>query len=138
MNLRLGEKQEWFFRFNHKLDDWLLAQAGVEVRGGEFWRHPDMAHRNSITCRVCGLDKGVAHWDHKFKPVGIADSNHCRKLATDKNIFVNGVWQTKSSDLADVGAKWKSMSTSAVTCCWGGDFRNPDGNHFSFLHGKVR
>ena len=138
--MRLGEKQELFYRMNHKFDDWVLRQAGVEIRGGELWRPPAQALLNSETCRRCEFSvwDHTLNFGHKFTPVGIKNSNHCRKLAIDKNVFVHGVWITDSTDLTDLGEKWESMSRDSLVCCWGGRFRNPDGNHFSFLHGRVR
>ena len=139
--MKLGQKQELFYRFNHHLDEWILSQAGVEIRGGELYRPPSQAKWNSEHCQICKEAK-IYHGpntDHKFAPIGIANSNHCRKLASDKNIFVNGVWVTRSVDLTDIGEYWEGMSTDEVTCCWGGRFKSPgpDGNHFSFLHGRT-
>lgn len=140
--MRLGQKQELFYRFNHHLDEWILSQAGVEIRGGELWRPNSQAIWNASHCRVCKEPKWWhspdGNLDHKFIPIGIKNSNHCRKLASDKNIFVNGVWVTRSVDLTDLGEYWEKMSTDEVTCCWGGRFKHPDGNHFSFLHGRTR
>ena len=138
--MRLGAKQELFYRWNHHLDEWILSQAGVEIRGGELYRTPAAAMWNSTHCRVCQEPKWAhtTETDHKFTPIGIKNSNHCIKLASDKNVFVNGVWVTRSEDLVDLGEYWERMSNDEVTCCWGGRFKHPDGNHFSFLHGRTR
>lgn len=60
---------------------------------------------------------------------GIANSLHSERLAIDLNFFKSGVWVTDGSELADIGAWWKSLSPMHF---WGGDFSTrPDGNHFS-------
>lgn len=60
---------------------------------------------------------------------GISHSLHTQRLAIDLNFFKNGVWVTDGSELADVGAWWKSLGPDHY---WGGDFKsNSDGNHFS-------
>jgi len=135
----LGRKQELFYRMNNEFDRWLLGHEGLEIRGGELYRPGEQAFLNSITCRVCQeLEDQHDTLNHKFKPVGIANSNHCRKLASDKNIFIEGRWIRDSEELRWAGVEWKRRSTDQVTCCWGGDFSNPDGNHFSFEHEGVR
>ena len=66
---------------------------------------------------------------------GIKNSNHRRKLAVDLFRYVPG--QGVTWDLAayaPLGEKWKTMHELAR---WGGDFRNRDAVHFSFLHNGV-
>lgn len=61
-------------------------------------------------------------------------SCHALKLAHDWNLFINGVYQKKTSAHAALGKFWKERGGS-----WGGDFvDNPDGNHYSLKHGGVR
>ena len=60
---------------------------------------------------------------------GIVNSLHIQRLAIDLNFFKSGQWIQDGSQLADLGAWWKSLGPMY---CWGGDFpRRPDGNHFS-------
>jgi len=108
-----------------------------------------MAEFNSMVCRVC---KGWKNRDphkhhptqpHRFKAVGIKNSLHCLKLASDKLLFVNGIWQQRTEQYRELGEQWKGMSGTyrgiKVVCCWGGDFRNrPDGNHFSITHNGIK
>lgn len=53
-------------------------------------------------------------------------SFHPRRLAVDLNLFVDGVYRRDTDAYAALGAYWKSIGGT-----WGGDFKSPDGNHFS-------
>ncbi|AJI86362.1 D-alanyl-D-alanine carboxypeptidase family protein [Yersinia rochesterensis] len=65
---------------------------------------------------------------------GISNSLHTSRLAVDFNLFINGVYKTKSEDFLPLGKYWESIGGS-----WGGRFKsNPDGNHFSLEHNGVR
>lgn len=92
---------------------------GYTVRGGELWRTPEQAARNAATGK------------------GIANSLHVEKLAIDLNLFRNGKFLTRSEDHKPLGEFWESLH---VLCCWGGRFRDrngnpkPDGNHYSIRH----
>lgn len=92
----------------------LIQQAiifGYTVTLGEAYRTPQQA----------ALDAQAG--------TGIAHSLHIDKLAIDLNFFKSGVWVTDGSELADIGAWWKSLGPMYF---WGGDFvTRPDGNHFS-------
>lgn len=86
-------------------------ELGYTVTGGEWWRTPQQAQWNA--------DHGT----------GISHSLHLERLAIDLNFFKGGVLITDGSQLADVGAWWKSLGPAYR---WGGDFKSlPDGNHFS-------
>ena len=70
-----------------------------------------------------------------------SSKNSCHKLrlAVDLNLFSldssgNATYLTKSSDHAPFGDFWKTLHENAR---WGGDFRRPDGNHYSFAHWGV-
>jgi hypothetical protein len=139
----LGTKQEIFTRLTNELETWMLARPGVEIRGGEWWRTETQARWNANHCRKCHKHKQTHLGEsHKFRPIGIVNSNHRLKLAKDYNVFKNGVWLKNSVDLKWAGEHWKALSGTyrdiEITCCWGGDFRRPDGNHFSLLHKGVR
>ena len=59
------------------------------------------------------------------------NSNHYIKLAADLNLFLNNKYLDKTEDHKQLGDYWKSLHH---LCRWGGDFSNPDGNHYSLLH----
>jgi len=65
-----------------------------------------------------------AHDGHK------ENSKHYKKLAADLNLFKDGVYLTKTSDHAPLGAYWRSLDDK---CVWGGDF--DDGNHYQYTEG---
>lgn len=54
---------------------------------------------------------------------------HPRGLAIDLNLFKDGQYLGDTEDHAPLGAYWKSLDPE---CTWGGDFKNPDGNHYSY------
>jgi len=60
-------------------------------------------------------------------------SFHYRGLAADINLFKNGVYLRKTEDHQQFGDYWKSLDD---LCTWGGDFKRPDGNHYSFGEGR--
>ena len=64
-----------------------------------------------------------AHDGHKD------NSFHYIRLAIDLNLFKNEVYLTQTEDHKPLGDYWKSLHPK---CTWGGDFSNPDGNHYSF------
>jgi hypothetical protein len=72
------------------------------------------------------------------KGSGIKNSLHLDKLAIDLNLFINGVYKTDSKDHKPLGDYWKSLSTKDYQCCWGGDFKKPDGNHYSIEHEGIK
>jgi hypothetical protein len=59
------------------------------------------------------------------------NSFHYRRLAIDLNLFRDGKYLTNTRDHAILGAYWKSIGGS-----WGGDFKSPDGNHYSLGEDK--
>ena len=56
------------------------------------------------------------------------NSLHHLGLANDLDLYFNGVYLTRTEDHKFSGDKWKSMHP---LCRWGGDFKHPDGNHYS-------
>jgi len=65
---------------------------------------------------------------------GISNSLHLQKLAIDLNLFKDGKYLSASADHAELGAYWKTLDPENR---WGGDFRKPDGNHYSMTHNGV-
>ena len=53
-------------------------------------------------------------------------SFHYKRLAIDLNLFRNGKYLRETEDHKPLGVFWKSIGGT-----WGGDFKNPDGNHYS-------
>lgn len=62
---------------------------------------------------------------------GAAKSFHKKRLAMDLNLFRNGKYLPNTTDHAQLGAWWKSKGGT-----WGGDFKTPDGNHYSLGEGR--
>ena len=61
--------------------------------------------------------------------IGILDSQHCKRLAIDLNLFSSdGEYLTRTEDYKDFGSYWKSLSPNNR---WGGDFHNVNGETFS-------
>lgn len=120
MTLTLLEKQKAFSRCVSKfIND--LALRGYSVTLGEAYRPPAVAN--------------IYASENK----GIANSNHIIRLAIDLNLFLDKKWLQTVEELTIPGALWKSYSTDTIECAWGGDFKpNPDSDHYSFLHGKIR
>lgn len=58
-------------------------------------------------------------------------SYHYKRLAIDLNLFKDGKYLSRTEEHAELGAYWKRIGGT-----WGGDFKNPDGNHYSYLEGK--
>ena len=53
-------------------------------------------------------------------------SFHYKRLAIDLNLFIDGTYQTSTKSHKKLGKYWKAMGGT-----WGGDFKRPDGNHYS-------
>jgi hypothetical protein len=54
-------------------------------------------------------------------------SFHYKRLAVDFNLFIDNTYQTTTESHKPLGEYWKSIGGT-----WGGDFKNPDGNHYSY------
>lgn len=59
------------------------------------------------------------------------NSNHYLKIAGDLNLFKDKKFLTSTKSHAQLGAFWKSLHPLNR---WGGDFSDPDGNHYSMEH----
>lgn len=55
------------------------------------------------------------------------ESFHYRRLAIDLNLFKDGEYLTETSDHEPLGVFWESIGGT-----WGGRFKHPDGNHYSY------
>lgn len=101
--MRLLEAQQIFVLNIAKLIIWVNDQ-GYEITFGESYD-----------------DDGIGH---------MKNSNHYIRLAQDFCLFKDDVYLTKSEDYARLGEAWKTLHPLNR---WGGDFKSPDGNHFSML-----
>lgn len=106
--VRLSEKQRIFTQMVGLLINWAF-QHGYELTFGETWR-----------------TKEQAEW-YAAKGIGTLNSPHCDRLAVDFNLFIEGVYQTKTEAYEPLGKYWKSIGGK-----WGGDFKKRDGNHFQY------
>ena len=113
--MTLGEKQRRFTELVGRLIQWAY-ENGYELTFGEAYRTPEQAARNAQT------------------GAGISNSLHTKRLAVDLNLFVDGAWQQTSEAHKPLGEYWKSLDPEAR---WGGDFKKPDGNHYSLSHEGV-
>lgn len=104
------QQQSLFVRLVADLIRYAYAN-GMELTFGEAWRTEEQAKRNA--------DKGT----------GTMDSLHIERLAIDLNLFVGGVYIDSTAGHRRLGEYWESLHPN---CCWGGRFRKPDGNHYSF------
>ena len=113
--MTLSEKQQLFTVLIADLIHW-AASKGYRLTFGEVYRTPEQAALNAK------------------KGSGISNSLHTQRLAVDFNLFINGVYQTKTEAYLPLGEYWESLGGE-----WGGRFKsNPDGNHFSLEHNGVR
>ena len=113
--LTLGQKQRIFTRNIGLLIGWAYRE-GFELTFGEALRTAEQA----------------ALYAKQGK--GSARSVHLVRLAVDFNLFIDGVYQTRSEAYAPLGAFWKKLHPLNR---WGGDFKMRDGNHFSMTHDGV-
>lgn len=58
---------------------------------------------------------------------GILDSQHCKKLAVDLQLFANGVFLQDKKDYQLMGEYWKGLNPDNR---WGGEFARVDCVHF--------
>lgn len=114
--MTLREQQSLFVVLLTKLF-WFAHEHGMELTLGEAWRTPEQAKRNA--------DAGI----------GVLNSLHTQRLAIDLNLFVGGVFIDSSEGHRQLGEYWESLHPR---CRWGGRFRKPDGNHYSFSPDGIR
>jgi len=110
--MTLSEKQRRFTECVGKLITWAY-ENGFELTFGDAYRSPEQAAANAKA------------------GTGIANSVHTQRLAVDFNLFMDGVYQTETAAHRPLGEYWKTLDPDAR---WGGDFKKPDGNHYSFAH----
>jgi hypothetical protein len=64
---------------------------------------------------------------------GIPSSLHTSRLAIDLNLFVCGRFLSKTSDHQVLGEWWEAEGRRrGYPLVWGGRFKKPDGNHYSW------
>lgn len=114
--MTLRQQQSEFARLVAKLIEFAYAN-GMELTFGECWRTPEQAALNAK------------------KGSGISSSLHTERLAIDVNLFVAGVFIDASEGHKRLGEYWESLHPR---CRWGGRFKRPDGNHYSFSPDGVR
>lgn len=106
MTMTLVEKQWHFLRMTNQLATF-AAQRGWMLTFGE-------AHRPGWLAK-----------QYAKLGIGIENSRHTDRLAIDFNLFINGVYQTKTEAYLPLGQFWESLGGR-----WGGRFKRKDGNHF--------
>lgn len=114
--MTLRQQQSLFVSLVAKLIQF-AGENGMELSFGECWRTPEQAALNAK------------------KGSGISNSLHTERLAIDVNLFVGGVFIDSSEGHRRLGEHWESLHPR---CRWGGRFRKPDGNHYSFSPDGVR
>ena len=107
--MSLNSEQFEFSRDVSLLILWAQAE-GYDISLGEAFRTKEQSQLNE--------DAGV----------GIANSNHTRRLAVDLNLFMDGTYLTETEDHRPLGEYWQTLHPANV---WGGDFQRRDGNHYS-------
>lgn len=123
--MKLGEKQELFFRLKAKL----LAKAleicdreGITIRDGDSFRDP----------RVHGKYGVKVGYSATY-------SMHKLKMAQDLNFIKDGILLSNASYFKELGEWWEKQNS---LCRWGGRFKETspgagdgvDGGHFSLTH----
>lgn len=94
---------------------------GYEVRIGQAWRSPEQA-------AVYAAQKK-----------GIVNSLHTDYLAVDLDLYINEVYQATTEAWLQIGEWWEIYGKErGFPLCWGGRFKQPDGNHFSWGWGGRR
>ncbi len=117
--MKLSEKQRRFTYMIGLLIEWAFTHR-YELTGGEWYRTKEQAEWYAKK-----LEKGK-------RSKGIRNSKHCVRLAVDFNLFINGVYQTKTKAYEKLGKQWECLGGT-----WGGRFKRKDGNHFEF-NGEVK
>lgn len=90
------------------------AELGYEVTLGDAYRDP----------RVHGVYGKPGGY-------GAAKSFHKRRLAIDLNLFRDGKLIASTEGHRPLGEWWESQGGT-----WGGRFKAPDGNHYSWGEGR--
>ena len=66
-------------------------------------------------------------WSKSVYGAHSRNSFHYDRLAVDFNLFKDGEYLTGTEEHRPLGEFWKGLGGT-----WGGDFRRPDGNHYSW------
>lgn len=111
--MTLRQQQTHFTEAAAKLILHAIA-LGYEVTLGDAYRDPRLHG-------AMGEKKGY----------GAANSFHKQRLAIDLNLYQDGVYQTSTEAHRPLGEWWESQGGT-----WGGRFKNPDGNHYSWGEGR--
>lgn len=121
--MTLGDKQRLFAHNIGRLLVWCYAND-YEVTFGEAER----------PVKVAAL--------YAQQGIGVANSLHTKRLAIDVNLFLDSsleadedIYRPDSEAYRPLGEYWKSLHSLNR---WGGDFKKPDGNHFSMEHEGVK
>ena len=80
--------------------------------------------------RLIGFARAMEH-EIAIAPDGethMEGSLHFIGLAKDFALYKDGIYLTKTEDYEFAGRFWESLNPDFR---WGGDFKQPDGNHFS-------
>ena len=113
--MTLREQQSLFIRLKAEHELWVFSE-GWELTGKELLRTQAQANANAAS------------------GAGISHSLHLLGLAQDYGLFKDGVMLTTLDDWRPIGEHWKTMHSLAR---WGGDFKQPDADHFSLTYGGV-
>lgn len=92
-------------------------ELGYEVTNGDAYRDPRVFGN-------LGESKGYGH----------PKSAHKLRLARDFNLFKDGKYRDDTESHRALGEWWEKQHPLAR---WGGRFRVPDGNHYSFEYEGV-
>jgi|SRR5882762_295977 len=114
--MTLGAQQRRFLPFVAKLIDYAYSQ-GFELTAGELYRTPEQAALNAKS------------------GAGIAHSLHTQRLAVDLQLFKDQVYLTDPAAYRPLGEFWKTLDPD---CCFGGDFKSVDADHFSLTWNGVK
>ena len=110
--MSLSSRQAVFARNVARLIEHIFSHDGHAITFGEAWRPADVAEIYEKQGR------------------GIRNSLHCKRLAIDLNLFLDGEYLTSSEAHRVFGDFWESLHPANK---WGG--RWGDGNHFSMTDG---
>lgn len=107
--MTLRAKQSVFAR---KVADLIIKayELGYEVTLGDAYRDPRVHG-------VIGVKGGY----------GATNSYHKIRLAVDLNLFKDGKFLGTTEDHLELGTWWEQQGGT-----WGGRFKTPDGNHYSW------
>ena len=108
--MTLSERQQIFARNVARLILY-MAESNYACTFGETYRTPEQAALNAK------------------KGIGIANSLHCKRLAIDLNLFLDGVYLTGGGHYKQFGTYWVSLHPANR---YGGDW-DKDG-----IHGEPR